>query len=121
MIGQNGVPTLVRILVTVQTDRAALRADRAGTDDHLVYSIEQEIAIDEPDVERVRLEGHDRLHGVVLRAVQRVPAEIGADVDKNSGRRRREVAGNPLRQQRLMGAVFGNMAPDAIAVMGVEG
>jgi len=56
----------------------------------------------------------------MLRGMQRMPAEIRADIDEEAGPRNGEIVGQPPRQQWLMRAVFRDMASDRIAIMNVK-
>ena len=115
VIGQDGMPAAIGSLVLVQTDGAASCADGTGPDNDVVDAIERQIATEQRRVELVRLEGDHGFYGFVLGSMNRIPAEIGADIDEDSAWRCGQVLGYPLGQQRLVGAVFGNVPADDVA------
>src|SRR4051794_27925819 len=108
-------------LVLVQTDGAAACANGAGPYNDVVDAIERQIATEQRRIELVGLEGDDSLYGVVLGGMKRIPAEIGADIDEDTPWRCGQVLGYPLGQQRLVGAVFGDVPADDVASIHEEG
>ena len=83
IVRKYGMAAAIQFLVLMQSDRAASRADRAGTHDHIVDAVHQQVAAQQPCVEQVRFEGDDGLNPVVFGSMNRVPAEIGADIDED--------------------------------------
>ena len=71
-------------LVLVETDGAALCADGTGPDNDVVDAIERQIATEQRRVELVGLEGDHGFDGFVLGGMNRIPAEIGADIDEDA-------------------------------------
>jgi hypothetical protein len=119
-IAEHGMAPPVGTLVAVESDRAAACAYGARADDHIVGRVERQVAIDQPSVERIRLERSDRRDRRVLGGVNRVPANVGPDVDDAAARGVREIVRHQLRQYRLVAAVLRQMPAEQVAIMDVE-
>jgi hypothetical protein len=114
------VAAVIGALVAVNAGGAALRADGADVDHRLVDAVQGQVAIEQPRVEHVGFESDHGLHRVMLRGLNGMPPEIGADIDEDAAMRRREVVGHPLRQRLLMGAVFGKVSAQKVAPLHKE-
>src|SRR5262245_50273361 len=109
--------TVVRRLIAVQADVAGLRAYRRVAHDDIFDAILDQVAVEQPDVEGIGLEGYDDFHAGMPGSMHGVPAEIGTDIDENALRCVSEIVLEPAGGNWFVRAVFRDMPADQVTVV----